>query len=63
MTASQHVDASLARAEAALASRDLADLRMAQASLIGCLDHSARQDASDEALVRAVLADVTSHLP
>lgn len=61
MNANDMVEASLSRAEAALASHDLAALAMAELSLQGCLDWAARQ-TGDEALVRAVLAAVSQEL-
>lgn len=60
MTRDEQIDASLARAEAALTSRTVADLALAQASLIGCLDWAAR--GCDADLIRATLSTVTIEL-
>lgn len=61
MNASQIVDATLARADAALTTRTIDDLSLAQQSLIGCLDWAAKQ-TGDEVLVRNVLKSVTEEL-
>lgn len=61
MNATQLVDATLARAEAALESRTVADLAMAEASLVGCLDWSAKQEGCVQ-LVTDVLRTVSQEL-
>lgn len=62
MNASDIVEASLSRAESALSTRSVADLKLAQASLVGCLDWAAKQAQGDEHLVRCVLKTVTDEL-
>lgn len=62
MNANELVEAAIARAEAALETRDAADLSLAQQCLMGCLDWAAKQIAGDEELVRSVLRLVTDEL-
>ncbi len=62
MTRDEQIEATLARADAALTTRTIADLAMAQASLMGSLDWAARQDPADEQLIRNVLRTVTDEL-
>lgn len=62
MSVDEQLDASLARAEEALQSRSVDDLRMAQASLTGMLDLHARKDPHTEKLFRDVLRTVTEEL-
>lgn len=58
MTREERIEAALVRAEAACVSRDRGELLMAQAVLMGSLDHDAKQDAGDGAWVRAALKSV-----
>lgn len=62
MSVDEQLDASLARAEEALNTRSVDDLRMAQASLTGMLDLHARKDPHTEKLFRDVLRTVTEEL-
>lgn len=62
MTASDLVEASLSRAQFALSTRLVADLQLAELSLMGCLDWAAKQAEDDERLVRCVLKTVSDEL-
>lgn len=60
MTRDEQIEATLARAENALETRTVADLALAQASLMGALDWAAQ--GTDADLVRAVLRTVDTEL-
>lgn len=61
MTNADIVDATLARAASALATRSVDDLALAAASLVGALDYAAKQERCEQ-LVRDVLRTVEAEL-